>query len=147
MLSPCDGEIISIKQDDEKKIMALNISRLKHYGIRMPFTGTISNYYETKEKVFTLGRFIVYKYNSSLELRSEELGKVHLLFSGIGSLKRAKIWVRSGDNATLGAYLGYLPFGGKVVIEFAKELNILIKEKDSLLSAETLLISKGKDNV
>jgi len=146
-LSPCDGTVIKIENKNEKNTMSVRIGMLSHYGIQMPFSGSIRSYTELKQKYFSLGKFTIYRYTTKLELKSRKLGKVWICFNNISTFSRAKIWVRSGDKAEVGAYLGYLPFGGKVVIEFSKDLSILAKENDSLLSAQTLLVSKGKSNV
>lgn len=146
MFAPCDGVLKKVNETDKSLKISLKVGILNHYGVRMPFTGSIRSFIQTKEKVFSLGKIPIYKYRTIVELKSRELGKIKLTFISITNLAVSRIWVRSGDKATVGAYLGYLPFGGKVIVEIPKKLDMLVKPNDKLLSAETLLAAKGKEH-
>ena len=139
LLSPLDGKFLEAKDDS----LFFKVGFFQHYGIRMPFFGHVRSFKETKTKKFDLGKFSIYQYDLELELKSKQFGKIKLHFSNLSSYTKARIWVRSGDKASLGAYLGYLPFGGKVRVDLPENLKLLVKEKDKMLSAQTLIASRG----
>lgn len=139
LLSPVDGQLLEAKD----KNLVFKISPFSHYGIRMPFFGHVRNYKETKVKKFQLGKLSLYRYDTELELKSKTFGKIKLRFSNLTSYTRVKVFVRSGDKATLGAYIGYLPFGGKVKVDLPENLKLLVDNKDKMQSAQTLIASQG----
>ena len=141
LLSPLDGKLV--KAEDQS--LYFRMSPFSHYGIRMPFFGHVRNYKETKIKNFRYGngQFIDMKQNWNL--KSKSFGKIKLYFSNLTSYTRVKIYVRSGDKASLGAYIGYLPFGGKVKVDLPESLKLLVDEKDKIQSAQTLIASRGNE--
>lgn len=127
LVSPVFGKVSEIKENQ----ITIRIRLFDSYGISMPTNWDIKNtIYADKEKKL---------------LRSINIGDdqfvVQMSFSQIFSNRGAVSWVASGDKAQIGAFLGYLPFGGKVVIQLPEGFKTNL-EVGTKISSSDMLASK-----
>jgi len=124
--SPITGRFLGEKNGDEYKELSFLVFPWNNYGLHMPING----------------EFFAYAHNDGLlqiSIRNNKDKILKLKFKTAGDFKKARVFTRSGDNGQLGAIMGYLPFGGKVVIQLPKSCDILIKKGDNVHSYQTLL--------
>ncbi len=129
--SPVSGKFIRSFDRDGKKILELQVAPWKSFGVYLPISSEVINYkssLEDKKGIFTV-------------LKSKVSTEVTLQLSSFVGFITPKVFVREGDRGITGGLMGYLPFGGKVVIELPSDCNILLKSGDKVLSSRTLLAS------
>lgn len=143
-LSPIDGHVTNFKENNDS--LAISVPFYRNYGVCMPITGTVVSFFETIRPIVNLGPLKLFKIKVSLKINSEEMGAIGLKISNLSLVRKSNIWVRSGDIALRGAYIGYLPFGGKIVIELKENLKVLIKKNTKVQAMRTILASYGSNN-
>lgn len=141
LLSPVNGRARVKTSIDDKSIVTIKIGLFRGYGVAMPFNGEVVSHIETNEQFKVFGLIPSRKVKNILVLKSREFGEVKVILIRPRNLLKSKIWVRSGDKGLAGAYIGYMPFAGKVVIEMKKSVNILLKEKGKVAALSTLIAS------
>ncbi len=128
-VSPVSGTVKNIYKSDLKCFVEVRVGFLNEYGIYLPLSTAISSTNFDKSQ--------------SLVEFSFKGQALRLSFSSLTSFFSCRLFVESGDRGSLGANIGYLPFGGKTVIELPKDSEILIKEGDKVKSFQTLLAKIG----
>lgn len=144
-LAPASGVVKVIDAGSITKIF-LRMSFLQGYGISMPFSGDILSYFHTSEVTKLLRIIPLRRTKIIVGIKSDTLGQTKFIISRRGIIFHPYIWVRSGDKGLVGAYLGYLPFGGKIVIEIENDLNLIVKNKEHVQALMTLLASSRTTN-
>lgn len=119
----------------------INMGVLEGYGVAMPFEGDITSFIETSEDTSFFNFIPLRKSKLIVSVKSETFGSAKIVLMRTGFIFRPYIWVRSGDRGLVGAYIGFIPFGGKVVIEMKNSVNLLVKDNTKVKIAETLLAS------
>lgn len=144
-LSPASGTV-RVKKSGKVTKVYLRVNLLGGYGISMPFSGDVTSYFETTEMIKIFNFIPIKRTKIVVTLKSDVLGQAKFIISRQGLIFEPFVWVRSGDKGLVGAYLGYLPFGGKLVIEIEKDLNLLVKDNDRVQALLTLLASSRTKN-
>ena len=128
ILSPVSGKVVNIdKSDNERVRLDVKMRLFDDYGILMPFYGDVIFYQRTDKGL------------EEFEASSGKIEFTKILIEK--SLFKPRIFVRAGDKASSGVFLGYKPFGGIIKIEVPVDCEILVKEGDEILSAQTILAS------
>lgn len=142
LLAPISGKA-SLKKSGGKMRVTIKMALFKGYGISMPFNGDILSSFETSEKLKFLP---LRKSRVIVVLKSEVFGEIKFAISRTDFIFKPKVWVRSGDKGVVGAYVGFLPFGGKIVIEMKETVSILLKNNDNVVALATMIASNGIKN-
>lgn len=142
LLAPVSGVVLSQTGDSANSNITFKIPFWKYYGINAPVAGAVLSYLESSESYKIAGIIPVTATKKQILFDSKELGRIKLTVLDRYFLFPGKLWARSGDIVSMGAVVGYLPFGGKVVIEFSNKLNILVKLGDDVSSSRALIASK-----
>ena len=123
--SPVSGVVSHISTSEEKVEIVIRSSPFNHYGVYLPISSLVESRKIDKNEI----EIILVADTQKISLKHTSL---------LNSFKGV-LYVNSGDRGMLGANIGYLPFGGKTVIELPKRSVILIKEGDKVESFQTLL--------
>jgi hypothetical protein len=142
LLSPVSGTIFGQTSDLSNSQLSFKIPCWKYYGVNSPVAGVVLSYLESSESYKFAGLIPITASKKQILLNTEELGRVRLIILDRYLWFAGKVWARSGDIVSMGATIGYLPFGGKVVIEFSNKLNILVEVTDDVDSSRALIASK-----
>lgn len=139
--SPVTGTFVEERLTAENKVLVFKIYPWQNYGIHMPVNGEFLDYFVSSEPLnflkFASLKLNVYKVESTIKLK---LGsKIKMSFVSILKIKKANLFTRGGDRGVLGSIMGYLPFGGDVIIEVPLESEVLVKQGDKVLSFQTIL--------
>ena len=140
LLAPVSGRT-KVKVSGGKARVTIKVGYLSGFGVSMPFEGEVISYIETNENKNLFNFFPVRKSKIIVVLKSKLFGETKFVLMRTGFIFRPRIWVRSGDKGLVGAYIGYIPFGGEVVIEVEDTVNLLINEKDRVSALTTLIAS------
>lgn len=145
VLSPISGHA-RIKESGGKFRITIGMGVFRGFGVAMPFEGEVTSFIETSENISLFNFLPLRKSKIIVTMKSELFGELKIVLMRTGFIFRPSVWVRSGDRALVGAYIGFIPFGGKVVIEMKNSVNLLIKDKSKVLTAQTLLASNRIEN-
>ncbi len=107
----------------------------------MPAEGEVLSFLESTEDIKFAGLLPMTASKKQIILNTTKLGRIKVVIIDNYFFYRARLWGRPGDLISLGASIGYLPFGGKVVIEFSDKMNVLVKESDTVQTSRTLIAS------
>lgn len=140
LLAPISGNS-SVKVSGGKARVTIKVGFFKGFGVSMPFDGEVNSYFETNESLTLLKFLPVRRTKIILVLKSKLFGETKFILMRTGFIFRPRIWVRSGDKGLVGAYLGFLPFGGKIVIEMKDTVKILTKNNNKAVALATLIAS------
>jgi hypothetical protein len=141
VLSPISGQFIGEINKNGKLQLLINIKPWRGFGVYFPLKGDIDHYYEDTKTYKLLGIINLKRTKVQTLIKSKGNQDIKLKFKSNLNLNKAAIHVRSGDRGISGALLGYLPFGGKVVIELPMDSKVLVKSGDRVSSTQTLLAS------
>lgn len=139
LLSPVTGKFVGEIERNGKKQLLLKVGFLDGFGIYFPFCGDVDFYFEDVKPYKWGGFFKLNRSKVQTKIKSKNNKKIKLKFKSLMDLNKAVVHVRGGDRGLSGALLGYLPFGGKVVIEMPIDSKVLVKKGDKLFSTQTLL--------
>jgi hypothetical protein len=123
--SPVSGTVSKVRLSSEKIQVVIRSRVFNNYGVYLPINGLVESKNIENDEINT----VLIVESQKIFLKQTPLFK---LFKGI-------IYVSSGDRGMLGANIGYLPFGGKTVIELPKRSEVLVREGDKVESFQTLL--------
>lgn len=134
ILSPVSGVFEEIYEKNNSKRIVIRMYPWDSYGIYMPFYGQVNNFYhKSTQRTFGNSKTV-------LEIGSNLVKKVKLKIK-TNFFNKPIFHIASGDRASRGAFLGYFPLGGKILVEVPVECDILIKKGDKVLSQQTILAS------
>lgn len=150
IFSPVDGKVTEIIHDVEDEFHQVKGIRIriilpwwKPYGLYMPITASLANIENYSGK--SLWRYQAnLKYtngfdrtNLYFETKNKEVILMQVLKCKLG--KTLHSWVLTGDRARLASCLGFLPFGGSIVMTIPGNSEILVKQSDTLKASQSIL--------
>lgn len=142
LYAPFNGEVIRKNSTETEHRLELRLPAFNSFGVQMPIKSIIDSYQLNSRK----SKFKNITFYDSELVATSELGHIKITFKCLIPFLKPQIWCRTGDVVLPGAYIGYLPFGGKVDIQFSRESDILVETGSKLLRIQTLLCSKGLKN-
>lgn len=142
IFSPVSGVYLGEKEIKGKRQILIRIPFFSVYSILMPFGGEVVNYEAYgKEKKYKSGlRLSGHKIQVVLRAKKTS-NMIKLKFKSATKFRAARLWCRSGDRSNIGATLGYLPFGGKIVIELPMKAKVLVKENEYIHACDSIIAS------
>lgn len=136
IMSPITGKLQNFWTDDEKSSWELKNRFLDTYGVYGPCQSLEVIDCEMQERS---GIFTLKSYHNILKVKSLEGIEFTIILQSRFSFIRPAVYVQSGDIVLFGGLLGYLPFGGKVVIEVPLRCDLSVKVGDKLRAFYILL--------
>ncbi len=153
LLSPADGRIVEIVQEEEKHYLkdasiriSIFLSPLDVHVNRSPVTGVVEFYN------YNPGKYLVASYPKSSELNEQshigvknKYGKV--FFKQIVGIvaRRLVCELKVGDKVNSGDKIGMMKFGSRMDIAVSPVTEIFVKVGDKVIAGETI-IAKLKKN-
>ena len=133
VMSPISGKNLHHNKIENQLSLKMKLS--SGFGVYMPITGEVTDF---KEEFVKKNRFIT-SYASSLTLEDGQNNIFVLSFTSKLHYFRPRIAVRAGDRGKLGATIGYLPFGGNVLLDFDDKSKVTFQAKDRLIATQTVV--------
>lgn len=158
LTSPVNGLIYAVDSDvylegyeDKFTLLRVSIAHLEEWGIYMPFRGEVEDLKHTSGKsIFRYENKLSKFQEDDLESVKIQLNSKKLNYCVLNILKcvigmKPRIWVEPGDRGSSGSCIGYVPFGGTVLIYIPNNFEVIAKANDQLLAGETVLAGKGEE--
>jgi hypothetical protein len=146
ILSPVSGKYIGHNEKNGKLQLLVRTNPWHGFGVYFPMNGDVDFYFEDSKAYKFLGILGMNRTKVQTVIKSKLGENVKLKFKSKFGLNKADVHIRSGDRGLSGSLLGYLPFGGKIVIEMPIDSKVLVKSGDRVSSAQTLLASFKEKN-
>jgi hypothetical protein len=157
ILSPMDGIIKEIypniidTQDLNNKtwvIIQIHNRTLDSHGIYFPFISEVDYIFASGEstiwqrarhflltnKLLNNAQFINYI------LKNRNKQTIKLLFPKLIMGHEPRFWAKSGDRGRTASCLGYLPWGGVILVAVPFDSDILVKKDEIVSAGETILV-------
>lgn len=140
LMAPVNGKFCGYEDLGDTKRLKFKIGLFNCYGFFMPTNGEILNYKESVEA----SNSIFKPYKSEVEMVDKNSNHYKFLFHCFNISFRPKVLVRSGDKGKIGGLIGFFPFGGKVFLEIPSVCDVVLNEKDRMISSYTV-VAKVKE--
>ncbi len=149
LLAPVHGVVKEIFSDENRYVLKIKIELFSHKAIYAMGNAEIDSVesYEHSQKTFarrSLKKLMARPKYKAMQLSFLD-GEMHYSLSIINtslSLRPSTI-VMPGDRVRVGAYLGWIPMGGIVLLEFPKTGKLLVKAHDQIKMFNTILMEKN----
>lgn len=149
LLSPVHGVIKEVFSDENRYVLKIEVGFWSHKGIYAMGNSEIDSVesYEHSQKTIaarSLKKLMARPKYKAMQLSFYD-GKLHYSLSIINtSLSlRPSTLVMPGDRVKVGAYLGWIPLGGIVLLEVPKTGKLLVKADDKIKMFNTLIMEKN----
>ena len=144
-VSPVSGVVKNVEFRENNVDIEIAVSLKRDCGILMPFKGDITSFFEIYSPHVLLSFLGIKNIKISIGLNSDLYPDVIFKVYGLSIFRKPEIIVRAGDRGSTGGLIGYLPYGGKIVISLPIKSEILVSKGDKVTSFQTL-ISRYKGN-
>ncbi len=150
IFSPVCGEIKKIIKNESENVLIISVGFFDNYGVYLPNTSRVDNF-EVKggDQFFRykipndLLEFEKYRH-ISIALRGKNGAVLKMEFYKNFLGKKLKSWLLPGDRGKQKANMGFLPFGGTVLLYLPKNCEILTNIGEKVIGGETLLAINNK---
>jgi hypothetical protein len=147
LVSPVNGTIQKfIREDNGLTHLLIKIDLLQEIGIYLPVESEILDVKKTRGKsilrwskplLFLNQKDQIYHFHVELKTQAEKLIQMEIFKCFLGI--KPSLSILGGDRGQKGARMGFMPFGGTVLLTFSSEVEFLINEKDQVVAGETLI--------
>jgi phosphatidylserine decarboxylase len=158
LLSPVNGLIYAVESDSDLEghegkftLLRVSVAHLDEWGVYMPFRGEIDGLARNKGKsIFRYENKLSKFKENDLESVKIQINSKKLNYCVLNILKCAiglkpRIWVEPGDRGSSGSCIGYMPFGGTVLVYLPSNFEVIVKANDQLLAGETVLAGQVEE--
>lgn len=140
VLSPCDGTVLEITDEDGFKVMRIFLSVFSVHLQRSPVDGKVTNV------VFTPGKFLpamkpeahAVNQNNVITIESDHGTYKVKQISGILA-RRVISWVKPGEAVKQGGKIGFIKFGSQVDVYCPKEVSFTVGVGEKVTAGITVL--------
>lgn len=141
-LSPCDGKVIGIKEEDTFKKLKIKMSLLNRWALFLPQSSTLELLSRNQGK-----RYWRLKktwpdddhQSTTMALRNKAdvfyFIKFFPSFLGFSAL----LYMKTGDRGKIGANFGRFYFGGTIILELPNSVDIMVSIGDRVKAGETIV--------
>lgn len=141
ILSPADGKIVSIVNQEEGTRVSIFLSVFNVHVVRSPISGQITG------SEYRKGKFLLaFDERASLENEQQVFtveGEQKVTFSLIAGLVARRIipWKNRGDQISRGDRIALIRFGSRVDILIPAEFDVRVKNRDRVHAGVSVLAS------
>jgi phosphatidylserine decarboxylase len=140
VLSPCDGRVLEVKQENGSSVLRVFLSVFNVHMQRAPVSGKIT------EVVYRPGKFLpamdpeAHKVNEQNTFKLES-PKGQFLIKQIAGIiaRRVVAWKKAGDTVEQGQPIGFIKFGSQVDLQIPGNVEFLVKKNDKVVAGETVI--------
>ncbi|MCX5781242.1 MAG: phosphatidylserine decarboxylase [Elusimicrobia bacterium] len=139
ILSPCDGTVMEVTEDDNFKIVRVFLSVFSVHLQRSPVEGSVA------DVQYNPGKFL-----PAMDPKAHELNENNIItidspkgrfkvkqIAGILA-RRVVSWVKPKDNLAQGQKIGFIKFGSQVDLFTPKNVNLNVKVGDKVFGGKTV---------
>jgi phosphatidylserine decarboxylase len=148
VVSPADGKVIVIRQDNESFCpdgyteIGIFMSPLDVHVNRVPFDGVVKEIIYTPGKFFSAFKEKAYKENENIKLTLQTQHGNIVVRQVAGSIaRRAVCWVKEGQSLKKGERFGMIKFSSRVDICLPSYFKIQVNVGDKVKAGKTVIAS------
>lgn len=143
LLSPADGRIIEIKQEDGIQKVAIFLSLLDVHIVRSPVEGIIHSIEKKEGKKLPAMKPEAAKLNQAkiITIQNQDLKIKLKMIVGIAA-RRIFCFVQPGDKVQAGTKIGLMAFGSRVEITIPEDFQLKVSLHQKVKAGLTLLAER-----
>jgi hypothetical protein len=131
-LAPINGSVEEVKVVDGKHKIKIRSTIIHEYGIYAPFSGEVTRLaMKDSQKKFV---------HLELTSRAQNILELELPMGNYKPFPR--LWIKTGDRFKTAACMGFIPFGGEVVISIPLAYELATQEGDLLKAGRSIIAAK-----
>lgn len=146
IVSPLNGVVRQIIKEGNTTHILFKLSYFQEIGLYTPVDSEVAEVKKQRgPSFFRWGNFSKLKsnfeshYQFVVDLKTNSNLVVQLrIFKCLFGLKPS-LSILGGDKTQKGARIGFIPFGGSILLSLPSEVEFLIKENDQVVAGETLI--------
>lgn len=140
ILAPFTGYFKEFKNSDNAQTELLfKVGLLDGYGIYFPTIAEVEDVIESKEVSTLFGFLNCYFYKTEVTFKNKLNETFQIQICSRLFFPKPHVFLQVGDKGTLGALLGYIPFGGKVVLSLKGIDSLQIQPGKRVASCQTVI--------
>jgi phosphatidylserine decarboxylase len=146
ILSPCNGTILEVSEDETQKVIRVFLSVLDVHLQRSPISGKVLSVEHKPGKFLKAMDPDAHILNEQNIITIENENGKYIVKQIAGILARRCVsWVKSGDILRPGDKIGVIKFSSQVDLHMPKNTEVKVKKGDKVVSGVTIFasISKG----
>ncbi|OGS18284.1 MAG: phosphatidylserine decarboxylase [Elusimicrobia bacterium RIFOXYA2_FULL_40_6] len=140
VLSPADGKVMEITEENDKKIIRIFLSIFNVHIQRSPFSGTI------KSIEYKPGKFLPAMSKNACIVNEQNIFTIDTVYGEIeirqiaGIIARRVVaWVKPGEAIEAGQRIGIIKFGSQVDICLPAKAEILVKASEKVKGGNSII--------
>lgn len=139
VLSPCDGTVLEVSDENNRKTVRVFLSILNVHLQRAPVSGRIRNVEYRPGKFLPAMKKEAHQVNEQNVITIETKNGDFVVKQIAGILARRVVsWVKPGDIVASGQKIGLIKFGSQVDLELPPNVEIKVKPGDKVAAGETI---------
>ncbi len=115
------------------------------FGVYFPTIAEVENIDRIEEEKEIFNILKLKRTRTEIILKTKQELRIKMVLENSFMMPKGEVFIDIGDKATVGALMGYLPFGSKVAIELNNKIKISVKEKDYVSSTQTVIAHIKED--
>jgi hypothetical protein len=131
-LAPINGTVERITEINGKHKIRIRSTFIHEYGIYAPFSGEVTRLAMQEND----------KSSVNLELTSRALNVLELELPMKKYKPFPRLWIKTGDRFKTAACMGFLPWGGEVVISIPLAYELATQEGDLLKAGRSIIAAE-----
>ncbi|PKM99185.1 MAG: phosphatidylserine decarboxylase family protein [Elusimicrobia bacterium HGW-Elusimicrobia-2] len=141
ILSPASGRVMSIEETDRgTKVVRIFMNVCSYHIQRAPYGGTVRMITYTHGSFINAAKSDAHIKNERNEVLFDTPRGVIAVTQIVGSIaRRILCWKKEGEKISQGEKFGMIKFGSQVDCEFPASCEVLVKERDSLDCARSVI--------
>lgn len=140
IVSPADGRVTRIEENDKGKLISIFLSPLDVHVNRSPIAGKVTkiDYIFGKKMPATSDNASLINERNSLLIEGEKITVVCTQIAGIVA-RRIVCWSKVGDVLERGQLFGLIKFSSRTDLQMPPNVDVLVKVDDKVKGGETII--------
>jgi len=140
IVSPADGRVTRVEENEEGKFVSIFLSPLDVHVNRSPIAGKITqiNYIFGKKMPATSNDASLVNERNSLLIQGEKIAVKVTQIAGIVA-RRIVCWNKEGDFLERGQLFGLIKFSSRTDLQMPFNVDVLVKVDDKVKGGETII--------
>ena len=140
IVSPADGTITRVEENEQGKFISIFLSPLDVHVNRSPIAGKVTkiNYVFGKKMPATSNNASLVNERNSLLIEGEKIAVTVTQIAGIVA-RRIVCWSKEGDNLERGQLFGLIKFSSRTDLQMPANVKVLVKLDDKVKGGETII--------
>lgn len=140
IVSPADGRITRIEENDQGKLISIFLSPFDVHVNRSPIEGKITkiDYIFGKKMPATSNNASLVNERNSLLIEGEKITVVCTQIAGIVA-RRIVCWSKVGDYLERGQLFGLIKFSSRTDLQMPSNVDVLVKVDDKVKGGESIV--------